>query len=77
MQDVSDWLSAEGERFLFIYGENDPYSAAAFELGGAAESARLFVPEGNHGAGILDLPPGDLDAALGMLATWTGVAPTP
>jgi len=75
MVDVADWLAAEGESMLFIYGENDPYSAAAFELGGAQDSYRFFVPEGNHGAGLLDLPAADRDAAFQALEAWSGVAP--
>ena len=75
MMDVADWLSAEGESMLFVYGENDPYSAAAFELGGAKDSFRFFVPEGNHGSEILDLPAADRDAALLALEAWTGVTP--
>jgi hypothetical protein len=77
MQDTSDWLSAEGERFLFVYGENDPYSAAAFDLGQAKDSYRFFALEGNHGAAILDLEPAERATALDALETWTGVAPTP
>jgi hypothetical protein len=75
MEDVTGWLSAEGERILFIYGENDPYTAAAFELGGAKDAFRFVVPEGNHSAKIVDLPEADRDAALHALEAWTGVAP--
>lgn len=75
MTDVADWLATEGESMLFLYGENDPYSAAAFELGGAKDSFRFFVPEGNHGSEILDLPAADRDAALEALEAWTFVTP--
>jgi hypothetical protein len=75
MQDVSDWLTTEGERMLFIYGENDPWSAGAFELGQAQDSYRFFVPEGNHGASISELPPAELQMALDALEAWTGVTP--
>ncbi|WP_437734487.1 S28 family serine protease [Sorangium sp. So ce1335] len=76
MQDVSAWLTAEGERFLFIYGENDPYTAAAFDLGAARDSHRFIAPGGTHGAVILALAPADQSVALGALAAWTGVTPT-
>ncbi|MCC6551485.1 MAG: aminopeptidase [Polyangiaceae bacterium] len=76
MIDVRDWVAAEGRSLLFIYGENDPYSAAAFELGGAEGSFRFFVPGANHGAEILDLEGADRDAALGALEAWTGVTPS-
>ncbi|WP_437876783.1 S28 family serine protease [Sorangium sp. So ce513] len=77
MQDVSAWLTAEGERFLFIYGENDPYTAAAFDLGAARDSHRFIAPNGTHGAVILALAPADRSLALGALAAWTGVTPEP
>lgn len=77
MLDVASWLSTEGERMMFVYGENDPYSAAAFEPGGAKDSYRFFVPAGNHGASIGDLPEGDRTAALAALEAWAGVAPKP
>ncbi|WP_437635593.1 S28 family serine protease [Sorangium sp. So ce854] len=76
MQDVSAWLTAEGERFLFIYGENDPYTAAAFDIGAARDSHRLIAPGGTHGAVILALAPADQSLALDALAAWTGVTPT-
>jgi len=76
MQDIAAWLPAEGQRMLFIYGENDPYSAAMFDPGGAAEVLRFVAPAGNHGARILDLADEDRDAALTALEAWTGVMPT-
>ncbi|MDI3285327.1 S28 family serine protease [Polyangium sp. 15x6] len=75
MQDVSAWLTTEGERMMFIYGENDPYTAAAFDLGGAQDSYRFFEPAGNHSASIGGLPQADLEAALAALQAWTGVTP--
>ncbi|WP_232380116.1 hypothetical protein [Polyangium fumosum] len=60
---------------MFIYGENDPYTAAAFDLGGAQDSYRFFEPAGNHSASIGGLPQADLEAALAALQAWTGVTP--
>lgn len=76
MQDIAAWLPAEGQQMLFVYGENDPYSAAMFDPGGAAEVLRFVAPDGNHGSGILDLADADRGAALAALAAWTGVTPT-
>ncbi|MEZ4312726.1 MAG: S28 family serine protease [Polyangiaceae bacterium] len=77
MPDIADWLSSEGERMLFVYGERDPYSSAAFELGGAKDSYLFVVPEGNHGASIGDLPGPIQDTAVGVLSGWAGVLPMP
>ncbi|WP_437813898.1 S28 family serine protease [Sorangium sp. So ce1078] len=76
MQDISAWLTTEGERLLFIYGENDPYTAAAFDIGAARDSHRFIAPGGTHGSVILSLAPADQALALGALESWTGVTPS-
>jgi len=75
MPDIAEWLATDGRALLFIYGENDPYTAAAFELGAAEDAYRFIAPGENHGARILDLEPADLDQALAALAAWSGVEP--
>lgn len=77
MPDIADWLASDGQRLMFLYGENDPYTAAAFVLGGASDSFSFTVPGGNHGAEILQLPASDRDQALAALQAWTGVKPQP
>ncbi len=76
MQDVSSWVMNEGSELLFIYGEWDPWTAGAFDLGGAVDSFVLFEPAGTHGAAIYSLPPFDRSVALDALERWTGVAPS-
>jgi hypothetical protein len=73
MQDVLGWLSSQGERLIFIYGENDPWSAGMVDLGGAKDSYLFVQPDGNHGSRITDLAPADRDAAIAALERWTGV----
>jgi hypothetical protein len=75
MEGVGTWLATEGERILFIYGETDPWSAAAFDPGGAKDTHKFVMPGGNHGANIKGLTPTDQSAALDALAAWTGVVP--
>ncbi|MBK8254578.1 MAG: aminopeptidase [Polyangiaceae bacterium] len=75
MIDIANWLAAEGTKTMFIYGEYDPYSAAAFELGNAADSYRFFVPGGNHGSEISDLLPADQQVAMNALGSWAGQMP--
>lgn len=77
MEGVSQWLSTEGSRILFIYGENDPWTAAAFDLGGAQDSYKLLQPGGNHGSSIGGLSEADRQTALSALEAWTGVKPEP
>jgi hypothetical protein len=73
MRDVQAWLRTEGSRILLVYGQNDPWTAGAFELGAASDSFRFDVPGGNHRAKILDLPEPERTAALGFVSRWAGV----
>jgi hypothetical protein len=69
MQSVIDW-APHAERLMLIYGENDPWSAAMLDLGGARDSVRYVQPHGNHLARIADLAEADKQAALGLLGRW-------
>ncbi|HLU64643.1 MAG TPA: hypothetical protein VKZ63_00115, partial [Kofleriaceae bacterium] len=73
MEDIDGWVKSEGERLLFVYGERDPWTAGAFELGGAEDSFLLVAPGANHGAGLRDLTGEDQAVAFGALERWLGV----
>jgi hypothetical protein len=75
MKDVSNWVGTQGERLLFVYGENDPYSAAAFDIGSAIDSFKFFAPGKNHSAGILTLGAAERTVAFEALERWTGKVP--
>jgi len=77
MTDIGDWVASEGERLMFIYGEYDPWTAAAFDLGEAADSYVFIATAGTHGASIARLESDDREAAMEILHRWTGVAPLP
>lgn len=72
MLDVASWLTREATTLLFVYGENDPYSAAAFEPGGQKDTLRFFAPGQNHGATIGSLAPADKAVAEERLSAWAG-----
>jgi len=72
MPDVQDWVSREGERLMFVYGGNDPWSAAPYVLGGARDSFLFMVPEGNHSARLELLPEPERTEALDILRRWMG-----
>jgi hypothetical protein len=74
MLDIDSWVKTSGSELMFVYGENDPWSAGAFELGGAVDSFRYYVAGGNHGAGILELATADRTQATAALRRWAGVA---
>lgn len=75
VEDVAAWVAGGADRLLLIYGENDPWTAAALAPGGGVESYRLVVPGGNHSANIAALPDPERRIALDALGSWTGVAP--
>lgn len=70
MPDIANWVAREGERLLFIYGEFDPWTAGAYELGDARDSYRFTVPGGNHGARIEQLPEPARSQAIQLLRGW-------
>ncbi len=77
MQDIDAWVQADGDRLLFVYGEWDPWTGGAFELGDATDSVSLVVDQGTHGANIRSLAVADQTTALDKLEAWSGVAPDP
>jgi hypothetical protein len=77
MADIAAWVASEGERLLFVYGEWDPWTGGAFELGDAEDSFLFVDPAGTHGADIGSLTPADQAEVYAILERWTGVTPDP
>jgi PS-10 peptidase S37 len=74
MTDIADFVK-QGDRFVFVYGEWDPWTAGAFDLGGATDSLRLIQAHGTHGSNLTHLAQADMTAAFAKLEAWTGVTP--
>ena len=74
MSDVQDWIATSGERLMLIYGENDPWTAGAVELGAAADSWKYVAPAGNHGSSLANLASADTSAAVATIRRWVGVS---
>jgi PS-10 peptidase S37 len=74
MQDIASFV-AQGNRFVFVYGQWDPWSGGAFDLGGATDSLELYQAQGTHNSHLATLAATDDQAALAKLAAWTGVTP--
>lgn len=78
MPDIQDWVLAEGSQLLLVYGEYDPWSAAAIDVSGGLDTHRYVAPFGDHGAGIDDLSPESASAAEDAITRWAGLgAPVP
>ena len=75
MPDIESWVANEGERLLFLYGEFDPWTAGAFELGDATDSLKVVVPQGTHLSALAELPEDELAQVTEALERWTGVQP--
>lgn len=73
---VEGWVKAFGQRILFVYGANDPWSTGAFDVRSRNDSYRFYVPDGNHGSSIRALPEADRAVALERLGAWAGVPAT-
>lgn len=74
MHDIQDWIAASGSELLLIYGEYDPWTAGAVDLGAATDSYKLVVPAGNHGSSIDRLGAGDRENAVALVMGWAGYA---
>jgi hypothetical protein len=76
MIDVDLWVRFAGSRLMFIYGENDPWSAEPFRLGpGTRDSYTYTVAAGNHGARIGLLPAEQRAEIEATLRRWAGLPP--
>ncbi len=75
--DVADWVATQGERILLIYGEWDPWTGGAIDLGNAVDSYTFMDSHGTHGSYIRTLEPEDQSNVLDILQRWTGVTPVP
>ena len=73
MHDVQAWLATSGERIMLIYGQNDPWSAGAVDLGDAADSFKFIAPGGNHGSSIANLASEDAGTATAAVMRWAGL----
>ncbi|GLW05712.1 tripeptidyl aminopeptidase [Microtetraspora sp. NBRC 13810] len=75
MLDVDTWVRTRAERMMFVYGENDPWSAEQFSPS-RRDSHRYVAPGANHGANISRLAEADRAAATATLRRWAGVTDT-
>ncbi|GGF44290.1 tripeptidyl aminopeptidase [Marmoricola endophyticus] len=76
MPDVDHWVRTRSTRMLYVYGSNDPWSAEPFACGkgGAArECERHYVPGGNHGSTIAQLPEAEREHATDLVLRWAGL----
>jgi hypothetical protein len=74
MRAVHQWVLDHANRMLFLYGQDDPWSAQRFELGSGSRDSDIFtVAGGNHLSPFTDLPTAQQKVFIKMLETWAGV----
>ncbi|GAA4023453.1 S28 family serine protease [Allokutzneria multivorans] len=71
MLDVHNWVRTQGQRILFINGQNDPWGAERFTPS-PHDSHSFTAPGSNHGAKIAALSGADRTAATDILRRWAG-----
>lgn len=76
MPDIDAWVKEQGHHLLFVYGENDPWSAEPYALGeGTTDSSLYTAPNANHGARIASLSPPEQLEASNTVRAWAGLPP--
>jgi hypothetical protein len=76
MQDIDTWVKERGDHLIFVYGQNDPWTAEPFEPGpGTLDSFFYVAPGGNHGSSITSLEAADQVAAVNTVRGWVGLPP--
>lgn len=71
MPDIISWLQSSGNRIIYIYGEQDPWSAAAIELTGQADALKIVQPFGDHTVRISSLI--EKEAVYQKLEEWLDI----
>jgi hypothetical protein len=73
MLDIDLFVRLSGNQMMFVYGENDPWTAEAFVPGPRLRDSYVYlVPGASHGARIAQLPTEQRDAAGEVLRRWAG-----
>nr|WP_206068190.1 S28 family serine protease [Nonomuraea sp. FMUSA5-5] len=73
MLDVDHWVRTRSERMMFVYGENDPWSAERFTP--SRRDSYLYVaPGANHGASIALLSEAERAEATATLLRWADLS---
>ena len=73
MKDISNWVQNEAKNFIFIYGGNDPYSAASVCLNGKTNSIKMVLPGGSHRTRIRSFGKKDKELIYSKLEEWLGI----
>ncbi|NNK80886.1 MAG: hypothetical protein HKO93_05270, partial [Flavobacteriales bacterium] len=68
--EVEKWLDSSAEDMVFIYGENDPWSATGYEPTGENNLYRFVIENGNHRSRVAHLSPKELKQFKDSINLW-------
>ena len=70
MSDIDRWVEDSGSYMLYIYGQNDAWSATAVDPGRKTNAVKMVCPGGSHSSRIKDFPPELQDSIYKVLGRW-------
>lgn len=70
MQNINEWLQKEGDYMLYIYGEDDPWSATSVVPSDSTNAVKMVNPGGSHRTRIKSFPGEMKDSIYDVLETW-------
>jgi len=73
MHDINNWVQKQGNNMIFIYGENDTWSAAAVELTGETNSIKMVKEGGSHRTRISSFSNDEKEIIYSALEDWLGI----
>ena len=73
MHDINSWVQKHGNNMLFIYGENDTWSATAIQLTGETNSVKMVKTGGSHRTRINSFDEMEKEIIYSTLEEWLGI----
>jgi hypothetical protein len=70
MQKINTWVQKEGNNMLFIYGENDTWSAPAVQLTGETNAVKMVKKGGSHRTRIKHFSDEEKEIIYNTLEKW-------
>ncbi len=72
LEDIRNWLQGSGNNIIYLYGENDPWTAGAIESVGATNALKIIESDANHSLKIENIANKDL--IYSRLEEWLGIS---
>ncbi len=68
--DLENFIKQKAKNTILIYGEFDPWTAAAPDLGNNQNVVKIISPRGTHATRIKTLQKSQIDQVMGLLSKW-------